>query len=350
MSIILALLFIFIGGVINGSFATPMKYIEKWHFENIWLLFAIWTFIIIPWFVIFILAPQIFQIYARTNSFLIIIMLLGGFFFGVGQICFVRALSMIGLGLGFVINIGLGMCLGFLLPLIIQHPDQIKTPFGIVTLLGTFLALLGLLFSTYAGHLRDVKKSQKAVVKMVGEDIKPSSKKIFYIGVLLAVVAGLASAGQNFSFSITHLMQLLANDMGATPLGSSVIMWPGFLLCSFIPYAFYTLYLIIKYNSLTKYTQPGSAKYYLYTFIMGVFWYGSLILYSKASQIIGKLGPLVGWPLFMVLIILVSNYWGWRHQEWAGASRKSKQIVSVGLILLIVAMIVLGYSSSLSSK
>lgn len=342
MNILIALLFIFIAGVINGSFALPTKYITKWKFENIWLQYAIWAFVILPWLIIFILVPNVFDIYSTVSSHLVWVMLLGGFIFGAGQICFALALDMIGFGLGFVINLGLGISLGFLLPLVFQHFRQLFTPFGLVTLVGTTFAVVGLIISNYAGKLRDREKNKLSASHNV------SDKSKYMTGVILAAIAGLSSAGQNFAFSLTYEMQQTALKMGATALGAANIMWPGFLICGFIPYAAYTLYLHYKNDSFPCYLKTDTKKYHLFAMVMGLCWYGSLIFYSKASQLIGKLGPLVGWPMFMVLIILVSSFWGWQHKEWEGCSKKSKHVMKRGLFYLIIAIIVLALSSTLS--
>jgi L-rhamnose-H+ transport protein len=333
-----AMLLIIVAGCMNGSFATPSKHIKNWRFENIWLPFSLWTFLILPWITIFILAPSIFEIYAKTPPSLLGIMIGAGLFFGIGQVAFSRAIHMIGIGLAFMLNLGLGMGLGFLLPLLILHPGQISTPFGLITLTGTLIAMTGLFFSTYAGHLRDRKTADHS-------GAQTHKKGAYFLGITLALVGGLATAGQNFAFSMTVPMQKIAMDHGVAPWGDSIIMWPGFLSCGLIPYLIYMLYLLTKNRTFIKYLQPKTAKYFVYTFIMGFCWFGSLILYSKATQFIGHLGPIVGWPLFMVLIILTSCFWGWKHQEWKNATRKAKQKLWIGLSLLILAVMVFGYSS-----
>ena len=103
--------FIF-AGIINGSFPLFVKHMDKWKFENIWLQFAIWTFLIVPWFFAIILVPQIFTVYAHIPIGLLLMMVIFGFLFGAGQVCFMFAMSMIGIGLAFVINIGLGVAIG----------------------------------------------------------------------------------------------------------------------------------------------------------------------------------------------------------------------------------------------
>ena len=35
------LLLVFVGGVLNGSFAAPMKRLSAWQWENIWLVYSL---------------------------------------------------------------------------------------------------------------------------------------------------------------------------------------------------------------------------------------------------------------------------------------------------------------------
>ena len=106
---------------------------------------------------------------------------------------------------------------------------------------------------------------------------------------------------------------------------------------------------MIGVQKVVEADQNVGHRYFLYAFLMGACWYGSLIFYSKASQLIGKLGPVVGWPLFMVLVILTSNFWGWRHHEWDHCGRRAQYAMWTGLLLLILSVLVLGYSSSLKA-
>src|SRR3990167_7737043 len=157
---------------------------------------------------------------------------------------------MIGFGLGFVINLGIGIGLGFSLPLVIQHSQDIITFFGLMTLIGSILAILGLIFSTYAGHAHDKRQKNQAT----------HTTTQYYIGVSLAAIAGLFSAGQNLAFSYTVAMQHMALDAGASQLGASIILWPGFLFFTFIPYVIYMLYLHKKNSSWNNLVGPKVGK------------------------------------------------------------------------------------------
>lgn len=338
MTLMLALIYVVIAGMINGSFALPIKHITGWRFENIWLNYAFWAFLILPLAILFVSNPHAFSVYQQASGHTLALIVIGGFFFGVGQVCFALALNIIGFSLGFVINIGLGTGLGFLMPLVVLHPQEISSKFGAVTLIGTVFIIVGLLYSFYAGVTRDKKRKQLDHAKTGN----------YHTGVLLAIVAGFFSACQNFSFAATSSLQKIALQHHLGHFVSANIMWPGFLICAFIPYAIYMLYLHQKNRSFKKYSSISILRYSPIAFTMAFFWYGSLMLYSKASLHIGNLGPIVAWPLFMVLIILTSNFWGWRHGEWAHASNKATKIMKRGIIALLIAVIVLAYSVSLS--
>lgn len=336
MNFLLSILYVVFAGIINGSFALPTKKIKHWRFENIWLNYAFWSFLFLPWLILYLMSPHAFLVYQQASSDVIGIMLIGGFLFGVGQVCFALSLNMIGLGLGFVINIGLGTGLGFMLPLILLHPEKMFTSPGILTLLGTVFIILGLIYSFFAGRLRDQKKTQN------------SDGQYFQLGVLLAIVAGIFSAGENFTFAATHSLQKAALGLGMSTFSSANVMWPGFLLASFLPYLIYMFILHFKNNSFQYYRLNTLVKYTPLAFLMAVCWYGSLMIYSKASLMIGELGPVIAWPLFMVMIILSSNFWSWHSGEWDKAGKRAYQLKLRGIICLIAAFVVLALSVKVS--
>lgn len=337
--VILALFYTMLGGIINGSFALPAKHAKPWQFENIWLNYAIWAFLILPWLIVFMLEGNVWSVYNATPSDFLLILMIGGMLFGIGQVCFALALNNIGLGLGFLINIGLGTALGVLLPLAFIHPEQLFSAFGLTTQLALLFIFIGLFLSYRAGKLRDALSPQSTEIK--------SSKNHYLLGVILAMLAGVFSAGQNFTFAATHSMQGIALDQGAHPLAASTVIWPLFLLFAFIPYAIYMIYLHRKNHSLGAYRLPHFPRNMLLALVMGTFWYGSLIFYSQSSLLLGKLGPVVAWPLFMVLIILTSSFWGWRDKEWVGASKQAKSYALLSVGSLVVAVVILAIAATL---
>jgi L-rhamnose-H+ transport protein len=341
---LVALFYSVIAGVMNGSFALPTKHIKTWQFEHIWLNYAFWAFLILPWLTVFALYPQVWQIYKMMSPETALVLLVGGFSFGAGQVCFALALNSIGLGLGFILNIGLGTALGFLLPLLTLHADKLFSPAGITSIAGIFLIIISLLVSYRAGSQRDKEKLSTQTASQ-----QTLKKTAYSLGVLLAILAGVFSAGQNYTFALTGHMQQVALSSGADSLVASVIIWPPFLTCGFIPYALYMLYLHRKNNSFKAYGESHFLKNSIFGIVMGAFWFGSLTIYSKVSLMIGDLGPVVAWPLFMALIILTSNFWGWQHKEWTGCHPAVKRNALLSVVILVAAVVVLAYSANLSN-
>jgi L-rhamnose-H+ transport protein len=158
------------------------------------------------------------------------------------------------------------------------------------------------------------------------------------------MIAGLFSAGQNFTFSLTRPMQAYALASHVHHIWAANIVWPGFLIAALIPYALYMIYRQIKNQTYTCYKKPISFYYIFLTFIMGTFWFASLLIYGKSARLIGALGPIIGWPMFMIFIILTSNFWGWIYGEWKGCGKTAARLLHLSLLCLVLAFVFLGVS------
>lgn len=335
----LAILLTLLAGAMNGSFALPTKHALHWKFENIWINFGLWGFVFLPWIIIYVLDPQIGQVYRILPTYTWFILILGGFLFGIGLTCFTLALEYIGFGLGFAINIGLSTALGFFIPLAVLHPEDLLTSTGLIIYLALTFIIVGLFLSYKAGKKRDQQRKTET-----------SAQGHFALGVWLALIAGVCSAIQNFTFAFTTNAQQLAMVLGANSLSASIVIWPPFLSAAFISYGSYMLYLHSRHNSFACYTKPYFWRYLFFTALMGLLWFGSLVAYSQASLWIGALGPEIAWPLFMVSIILTSSFWGWRYKEWQGCDAKVTRMAIASIAFLILAVLILGYVAGLSSN
>ena len=106
-------------------------------------------------------------------------------------------------------------------------------------------------------------------------------------------------------------------------------------------------YLFKKNNSFKKYSTPATVSNYLKAGAMAFFWFGGMAVYVLASALyLGKVGPIVGWPLFLSATIIVSNILGVLTREWKGVSSKAFMRMYGGIVLLIIAIVL----ASLSNK
>jgi L-rhamnose-H+ transport protein len=63
---------------------------------------------------------------------------------------------------------------------------------------------------------------------------------------------------------------------------------------------------------------------------------------------LGKLGPAIGWPLSLIVGLLVANLCGLAAGEWKFAAVSDRAWMLSGLAVLLVAISILGWSSTLT--
>jgi L-rhamnose-H+ transport protein len=68
-------------------------------------------------------------------------------------------------------------------------------------------------------------------------------------------------------------------------------------------------------------------------------WIGSFYLYGIGSTMVGDYGLIIGWPLLITVSIVVGNLWGLYRGEWNGATKKSKNLLNLGLLILIASIV-----------
>jgi L-rhamnose-H+ transport protein len=59
----------------------------------------------------------------------------------------------------------------------------------------------------------------------------------------------------------------------------------------------------------------------------------------------GDLGGSAGWGLYMGMVIIVSNVWGFVTGEWRGVHGAPVRLMISGIILLLIAISLIGYAT-----
>ncbi len=341
LPILFAIIFVIVAGILNGSFAFPTKYMSKWQEENIWLVYSLWGFLIIPLLTLLYLSPNVLTIFEYTPAHILWVLFGGGLIFGIGMICFAISFRLLGLGLAFVVNIGIGTAGGAMLPLIIMHPGDILTPFGITEMSGIVLFIIGVIIAAIAGKTRDKNKPATAESRI------KVTKHSHIIGIVLCIIAGFASAIEGFTYAycVPAMKMIGIHYLHIRPLAAINAPWLGIFAAAFIPYFIYFLVLSIKNKSLHNVVRLDTSKYWLWQIVMGIFYFICMIFYSKASMVLGKLGPVIAWPMFMIFIVITSNFWGWQQKEWKACGKKAASLMSVSLLFLIIAVVAFAFAA-----
>lgn len=330
-------------GVLNGSFATPTRFMNRWKWENVWALWALLAMFVLPWIVAFATVPHLLSCYqaSEVHRALLLVILFGAGY-GIAAICFGLGVEAIGIALNFAIALGTATAVGSAIPLLWFHSDSVFTRQGFVIEAGIALVVVGIAFCGIAG-----RSKERDQAKQVNAANRASSTS-FAKGLALAIVAGAGSALQNFGIAFGAPLLHRAAELGAGSSSKANVIWAPLLTATLIPYVIFCARLWRKNHSWNLFFAPQTARYWLFGLIMGALWFSSIVIYGAVAVRMADLGPVLGWPLFMSAIILTSNVWGLALGEWKGASLASLIMMFAGLAGLILGFCTLAWSSRLT--
>jgi len=123
-------------------------------------------------------------------------------------------------------------------------------------------------------------------------------------------------------------------------------IWVPLLAGGAVPNLLYCAYLLRKQKTSANYTAGTSGRNVLLALAMAVLWFGSSVLYGIATAFLGDLGPVVGWPLFMSLIVIVASVLGVWTGEWRNAGSRALRVQGLAVLILVCAVVVLSRATS----
>ncbi|PYX94391.1 MAG: hypothetical protein DMG71_12655 [Acidobacteria bacterium] len=334
----LGLFLLFVAGAMNGSFTLPMKFTRNWAWENIWLAWTIFALAVFPVVLTLLTVPALGQVYAHTGPGPALLAAAFGAGWGISQVFLGLAVAGIGMALSFSVILGISAALGSIVPLIRLHPDAVFQKGGFMVLCGVALVLLGVGIAAIAGRRRELALAGSSAV--AGER-KVSVGK----GLIFATISGLGSALVNFGFAFGEPLKKAAQQFGAAQTWTPNAVWLPLMVAGGVPNLIYCIYLIRKNRTASKFKAPGTGLYWGLAAIMAFFWFGSTVMYGVGATELGELGPVLGWPLFMSLIVITATVWGIATGEWRGAGKQPLRLMGLGVAVLVVAIFVLGISS-----
>jgi L-rhamnose-H+ transport protein len=324
---------VLLGGFLQGSFALPMKRMPRWPWENTWLVYSVTAMVVLPWAMVLATVPHFGELLHGARHTTIAGVVLFGLGWGVGATLFGLGIKRVGMALTFAIGLGITASLGSLLPLMVLQPDQLFTRQGYSLLAGLVIVILGIILCSVAGRRRERELSTQTVqVGSAG----------FWLGLTICIFSGIFSAMLNFSFIFGKDLQQMALAVGAKPAMASNLIWALALSAGFLANAGYCVYLLQKNRTWAVLTQKDiPASYWLGAVLMGIVWFFGLAAYGMGATNLGALGAVIGWPLFMVMIIIAANVWGAATGEWRGASRRTYSYSWAGIAVLVIAIYVI---------
>jgi L-rhamnose-H+ transport protein len=319
--------FVLLAAIANASFALPMKWMSRWSWENIWLVWSICSLLILPLLAAFLTVPHLFAGYEEISSGALLRVIFFGFAWGIAQVLFGLSVDKIGLALTFSIVLGTSAAAGTIFPFIRLHLKLLLTHVGFLVVIGVACVSLGMVLCAQAGFLREREAGDA-----------PHRNGSFRGGLILAFVSGLCASFMNIGISFAASILAMAAQHGAKSYWCLNAVWLPLLVGGAIPNITYCCFLLMRRRSLGHFTRQNTSSYWFLSIVMSVLWFGSSLAYGVASFYLGMLGPIVGWPIFMSLIVICASALGWISGEWRTTTRHPLQLHVAGIALLILSL------------
>ena len=368
-----------IGGLAAASFYIPYKRVKGWSWEVYWLAGGFFSWILAPWVLALIILPQTPDILASSAPKALLWTWIFGMIWGIGGLTFGLTMRYLGIALGYAIALGLCAAFGTLVPPIFNGElgSIVTSGSGQVILLGVGICLGGIALSGKAG----IQKEKELTDEQKQDTVQEFS---FGKGVLVAIVAGALSAAMAYAFAAGKPIAEVALAKGAPALWQNLPILIVALFGGFVTNCVWCLGLSVKNKTWGEYfgkaregaptreeetvtdapgeemaeampqadtgvvTEPPLLRNYLFCAIGGVTWYLQFFFYGMGSTQMGEY-DFSSWTLHMASIIVFSTLWGIALKEWKGTSKATHGWIALGLLVLILSTIVIGYGNTLGA-
>lgn len=335
---------ILVAGVLNGSFAMPLKHCSSLEHHVLWFLFSLLALWVLPLSCLSLFVANPLDKIALLSPHVLLTLFIGGICFGVGQLSYCSAFRYIGLSLNCIINIAIGTSIVGLLGLI-QKPTLILTSYGKLQALGITCFLIAVILGGLAGHRRhqnQVQTQEKALAN--NKPILHRSKKYLFLGIVLAVIAGCGVAAEGTAFAMASHEQVKITVASISSIDFSIIFWSLLFMSAGVPYSLFFLFSVMRHRKSKQIFQHKHLVVFFNLALMAVCYFVPLLIFSYATfSMKDDFAVTISWPLFMSLVVLVANGWGVLQGEWAHVTQGTIRLFISSIIMLLLAIIIFSF-------
>lgn len=329
------LLLIVLGGVMEGLFALPMKFVPEWSWENIWGAGSLAALLLVPWPLALLTVPHLSSVYSSAPFSAILLAILFGAGWGLGGVFFGLGVASLGLSIGTSLIMGLVAIGGSVVPMLLQHADQMSSKGGAVLLLGIATMIIGLVVCARAVGMRTAR----------AEGVKARSLSSPSVGIFYCLAAGLLSALVNFALIFGAPIARPAVASGLDPATANNAVWALVFTSNYLVNIGYCVFKGFTEKTLHKFSAKSTVHYWLIAGIMGLLWAGGIIIYGRGASLEGPLGPVFGFPIMLIVSILTGNTAGALSGEWRGQPSGAKATMACGVGVMVLAILTLADAS-----
>jgi L-rhamnose-H+ transport protein len=380
----LGVFFHWLGGLASGSFYVPYRMVRKWAWEVYWLVGGFFSWIIAPWVLAFINTQDLLAVLREAPGSAIGWAYFWGAMWGLGGLTFGLTMRYLGMSLGMAVALSYCSAFGTLMPPLFAGTllQKFSTLSGLWILGGIIVCLLGIVVTGMAGMSKDKE--------MPEEKKKEAIKEFnFWKGIAVATFSGIMSASFAYGLDAAVPIANLSAQHGTTTLWTGLPKLCVVLLGGFTSNFIWCVLLNIKNRTGSQYFNAAIAapspkreeetiietavdapseevvehmpkakantverapmlNNYFFSAMAGVTWYLQFFFYTMGETQMGDY-KFSSWTLHMASIIIFSSLWGIALMEWKGSSKGTKNKLGLGLALLVLSTIIIGYGNYLGT-
>lgn len=256
----------------------------------------------------------------------------------------------LGVALGYGVALGICAVCGTLIPPLLcgTFMSIASSASGRTTLSAIGIAVIGIAAAALAGLSK---------VRELPSETKQAAVKEFSFrkGILVALFCGVMSACTALALDAAALIATLSAATGThavwTGLPKLVVVPSG----GFTTNALWRLWLDYRNHTLVEYGAaailsgervPRPANFGLCA-LAGITWFSQFFIYTMGVTQMGRY-CFSSWTLHMASIVVFSTLWGVALAETRGASRRTHQLIALGLAILVLSTLVVGYGNYLA--
>jgi L-rhamnose-H+ transport protein len=316
-----------------------MKYATKWRWESVWMLFNGLALVLIPTIVVALTTPQAWAAYKEASRSALIAAVGLGFGWGIGAALCGIGYTMLGVGLGMTIVLGVSASVGSALPLAVLYPERLGNAESLALYVGLATMICGLALSATAGKIRQSSRPSQETTR--GADLKSFAKGDIRVGLAVCIVSGLLSSMFNLALVFGDDVRKSALHLGANSVGAINALWLPITVSGFVAIFAYCGYLLTKNRSWALFFGAGTASHWLYILIMSGLYIGSIFIYGIGAVRLGQRGAIIGFPAYMAMMIVTGNVIGLVTGEWRRSPSKAYFFGAAGISVLVASIIII---------
>jgi L-rhamnose-H+ transport protein len=328
-----------LSGILMTCAIVPMKFAKRWMWENIWLLYIGFGQVVFPLLLVWLTAPKAWAVFASARPSALAAAALFGLGWGIGNVLSGIGYTMLGVGLGLTIILGLTASLGSVIPLAVLYPDRLASLAALALYLGILVMVGGLILCFHAGNLRQVHRPRKETSG--GADLQSFGKGDLRTGVVICIASGILSSMLNLAFIFGDDIRRTALRQGMSATSAVNTLWLPIFLFGFLPTLVYCVYLFARNRSWHAFVQPATGSNWFIGMLMGLLFVTGLSLYGSGTLRLGTIGPVLGFPVYTSAMVLSANMAGFLTGEWRGSPRGAYIYEILGILLLIGSIVVI---------